>query len=338
MTARPASRFLIEHECCLIPEGDTHLSRDEMFFSEYNVPRLFALIANDQLISYCTWERMRLTLPWEALSYGRMDTYREKSWKPSWWSSGLPTCIFQAMEFSKTHFWKGVHTTLGKLFQWITTFIRNKHLCGLSCLASSSSIWIWFKPSLAILKTHYQIRGHCVGTCRSKFYSQELIRLESKLAWLLEDPAMRQPGVQYGLFYPTSSMVQIHRLWSSHRSFKFNMLCSLRYFLAFSIVLTVSLWNSSPLFMYCWDCRQQYWRQYFNSGCAVTEYMHVADSAVIQYYTVYAADFGSNFARSATRRNKNSFLSDYPPGSSTPKVLFRGADSQDGVPYSVSMV
>lgn len=58
MTARPASRFLFEHECCLAAEGDTHLSRDQMFFSGYNVPGLFPLIAND----YCTLERTRLKL------------------------------------------------------------------------------------------------------------------------------------------------------------------------------------------------------------------------------------------------------------------------------------
>lgn len=47
MTARLASKFLFEHECCLTAEGDTHLSRDQMFFSGYNIPGLFPLIAND---------------------------------------------------------------------------------------------------------------------------------------------------------------------------------------------------------------------------------------------------------------------------------------------------
>ena len=66
--------------------------------------------------------------------------------------------------------------------------------------------------------------------------------------------------------------------------------------------------------------------------------MHVADSALIQYYTVYATDFGSNFARIYTRKSKNSYLGNDPPGFPPPQVLYRDADSQDGVPCSVSMV
>lgn len=61
------------------------------------------------------------------------------------------------------------------------------------------------------------------------------------------------------------------------------------------------------------------------------KYMHVAGSALIQYYTVYAASFGSSFARSSTRKSKNSYLGSYLPESPLALVLFRGADSQDGV-------
>lgn len=153
----------------------------------------------------------------------------------------------------------------------------------------------------------------------------------------MEDPAVRQPGAQHRLFYPTLSVFQIHRLWSRHGSFKFNTLCSLRYFLASSVILTVSLWSSLALFTYSWDCGQQCWTQHFNSGCAIIQYMHVADSALIQYYTIYAANFGNNFARSSAR-SKNSYLGNYSAGSPPPQVLFRGADSQNGVSCSLSMV
>lgn len=203
-------------------------------------------------------------------------------------------------------FWKRVHTIPDRLFWWLITFTRNKYLGVLSCLAASSSIQIWFKPSLAILTTHYQICGDWVGTHRRrKFCRWELMFLKASWdgCWKTHE-AMRQPGGQHGLFYPALSVFQIRRLWLSHSSFKFNILCSVRYFLAFSVIRMVSLWNSSALFIYCWDCGQQYWTHHFNSDCGVTKYMHVVDSALIQYYTGHAATFSCSFARSATRRSK----------------------------------
>lgn len=177
------------------------------------------------------------------------------------------------------------------------------------CLASSSSIWVWFKPSLAILQALYQICRHCVGMHKRRELAGRNWLAVSKLVWvLLEDPAWGQPGAQHGLLYPALSMFQIHRLWWSPSSCNLHKLSSLRYSLAFSVILVVSLWNSSALFIDCWDCGQQYWIQHFNSDSAVRKYMHVADSALIQYYTLYAAHFSSEIARSSTRRSENSYL------------------------------
>lgn len=68
----------------------------------------------------------------------------------------LPACS-KPLSFELISFWKGAHSTLGRLFQWLITGTQNGYLCGLSSLASSSSIRIWFKPSVAVLKTHCQI-------------------------------------------------------------------------------------------------------------------------------------------------------------------------------------
>lgn len=50
-TARPAGSFLIGLVCCLATGGGAHLSKGEVFFSGYDVPGLFTLMANQQLMS-----------------------------------------------------------------------------------------------------------------------------------------------------------------------------------------------------------------------------------------------------------------------------------------------
>lgn len=145
------------------------------------------------------------------------------------------------------------------------------YLCGSSCLASSSSNLMWFKPSLAVLKTHCQICGLSVGTHRKwKCWRGELIWL--RVSWCgCWKPLQLAARIQHGLLYPVSGVFQICRLWSNHIPLQLSVPCSMRYFLAFSVILMVPLWNSSALFMFCWDCGQQYWTQYFKGGCAITK-------------------------------------------------------------------